>query len=123
LTGTAQTLVGQAPAAVTPTPLPPLGNDVAQPGTFDILLPVRVNYDAMRDKIMQAVAASKAGPFVKEMQIYPSSGKLVIGVRVAKSRRYRSGRRRMALFVQRAECRSRSAIDPDLQSGGGQFVA
>jgi hypothetical protein len=84
LTGTAQTLVGQAPDPVTPTPLPPLGNDVDQPGTFDILLPVRVNYDALRDKIMQVVAASKAGPVVKEMQIYPSSGKLVIGVRIAK---------------------------------------
>jgi hypothetical protein len=84
LTGTAQTLVGQAPSAVTPTPLPPLGNDVSQPGTFDILLPVRVNYDALRDKVMQAVAATKAGAIVKEVQIYPSSGKLVIGVRVAK---------------------------------------
>jgi hypothetical protein len=84
LTGTAQTLVGQAPSAVTPTPLPPLGNDISQPGSFDILLPVRVNYDTLRDKIMQAVAASKAGSIVKEMQIYPSSGKLVIGVRVAK---------------------------------------
>ena len=84
LTGTAQTLVGQAPPAVTPTPLPPLGNDVSQPGTFDILLPVRVNYDALRDKIMQAVAASQAAAIVREMQIYPSSGKLVIGVRLAK---------------------------------------
>jgi hypothetical protein len=83
LSGAVQTLVGQAPSAVTPTPLPALGNDVAQPGTFDILLPVRVNYDAMRDKIMQMVASSKAAPIVKEMQIYPSSGKLVIGVRVA----------------------------------------
>jgi hypothetical protein len=84
LTGTAQTLVGQAPSTVTPTPLPPLGNDVTQPGTFDILLPVRVNYDALRGKIMQTVAATKAGAIVKEIQIYPSSGKLVIGVRVAK---------------------------------------
>jgi hypothetical protein len=84
LTGTVQTLVGQPPSAVTPPPLPALGNDVAQPGTFDVLLPVRVNYDAMRDKIMQMVAASKAAPIVKEMQIYPSSGKLVIGIRVAK---------------------------------------
>jgi Domain of unknown function (DUF4403) len=84
LTGTVQTLVGQAPPAVTPTPLPPLGHDVDQPGTFDVLLPVRVNYDALRDKIMQAVATTKAGTIVKEMQIYPSSGKLVIGVRVAK---------------------------------------
>jgi hypothetical protein len=84
LTGTVQTLVGQAPSAVTPTPLPPLGDDISQPGSFDILLPVRVNYDTLRDKIMQVVAASKAGAIVKEMQIYPSSGKLVIGVRVAK---------------------------------------
>jgi hypothetical protein len=84
LRGTAQTLVGQAPSAVTPTPLPPLGNEISEPGTFDILLPVRVNYDALRDKIMQVVAASKAAPIVKEMQIYPSSGKLVIGIRVAK---------------------------------------
>ena len=84
LTGTVQTLIGQSPSAVTPTPLPPLGNDVSQPGMFDILLPVRVNYDALRDKIMQVVAASKAAPIVKEMQIYPSSGKLVIGVRAAK---------------------------------------
>ena len=29
LTGTAQTLIGQAPTAVTPTPLPPLGNDIS----------------------------------------------------------------------------------------------
>jgi hypothetical protein len=84
LTGTAQTLVGQAPPAVAPTPLPPLGDSISEPGTFDILLPVQVNYDALRDKIMQAVAASDAAPMVKEMQIYPSSGKLVIGVRVAK---------------------------------------
>jgi hypothetical protein len=84
LTGAVQTLVGQAPLAVTLTPLPALGNDVNQPGTFDILLPVRVNYDAMRDKIMQMVTASKVAPVVKDMQIYPSSGKLVIGVRVAK---------------------------------------
>jgi hypothetical protein len=84
LTGTVQTLVGQAPPAVTPTPLPALGNDVSEPGTFDVLLPVRVSYDALRDKMMQTVAATKAGAIVKEIQIYPSSGKLVIGVRVAK---------------------------------------
>jgi hypothetical protein len=84
LTGTVQTLVGQAPSAVTPTPLPPLGDDISQPGTFDVLLPVRVGYDALRDKMMQTVTATKAGAIVKEIQIYPSSGKLVIGARVAK---------------------------------------
>ena len=84
LAGTVQTLVGQAPSAVTPTPLPPLGNDVSQPGTFDVLLPVRVSYDALRDKMMQTVVTTKTGAIVKEIQIYPSSGKLVIGVRVSK---------------------------------------
>ena len=64
--------------------MPPLGNEVSHPGTFDILLPVRVNYDVLRDKVMQVAASSRAGPKVNEMQIYPSSGKLVIGVRVAK---------------------------------------
>ena len=33
---------------------------------------------------MQVVAATKAGAIVKEIEIYPSSGKLVIGVRIAK---------------------------------------
>jgi hypothetical protein len=84
LIGKVETLVGQPPPAATPTPLPPLGNEVSQPGAFEVLLPVRVNYDFLRDKIMQVVAASDAGSIVKEMQIYPSSGKLVIGVRVAK---------------------------------------
>jgi hypothetical protein len=84
LTGTVQTLVGGAPAAVTPTPLPPLGDDIKEPGTFDILLPVRVDYDALRDRVMQVVATNKAGAIIKEVQIYPSSGKLVIGVRVAR---------------------------------------
>ena len=123
LTGTAQTLVGQAPSAVTPTPLPPLGNDISQPGTFDILLPVRVNYDALRDKIMQAVAASKAGADRQgnaDLSVVRQTGDRRSR---RQARRHRSGRRRMALFVRRAECRSRSAIDQDFQSGGRQFVA
>jgi hypothetical protein len=33
---------------------------------------------------MQVVAASSAAPIVKEIEIYPSSGRLVIGVRAAK---------------------------------------
>jgi hypothetical protein len=81
LTGTVETLVGQAPPVAKPTSLPHLGDDVIQPGKFDILLPVRVNYDALRDKLMQVVAANNTAPIVKEMQIYPSSGRLVIGVR------------------------------------------
>ena len=118
LTGTAQTLVGQAPSAVTPTPLPPLGNDISQPGTFDILLPVRVNYDALRDKIMQVVAASNAGPNRQgnaDLSVVRQARDRRSG---RQARRYRCIRRRMGLFVRHAERRSQSAIDPDFQSGG-----
>jgi Domain of unknown function (DUF4403) len=84
LTGKVETLIGQPASEAKPTPLPPLENDLSQPGAFEVLLPVRVNYGFLRDKIMQVVATSDAGAIVKEMQIYPSSGRLVIGVRVAK---------------------------------------
>ncbi len=86
LSGSAQTIVGQAPAAVTPTPLPTLGTDVSAPGTFDIILPIQVAYDTLRDKIMQVIdAAPKGDSIVREVQVYPSSGKLVIGLRAAKT--------------------------------------
>jgi hypothetical protein len=87
LSGSAETLIGQAPTPVTPTPLPPLGTDVATPGSFDIILPVRIGYDALRDKVMQVIAAAapKGEKTIREVQIYPSSGKLVVGLRVAKA--------------------------------------
>ena len=86
LSGSAETLVGQAPPAVTPTALPPLGTDVNAPGTFDVILPVSVGYDTMRDRMMQVIDAEPKGDkSIREVQIYPSSGKLVIGLRIAKS--------------------------------------
>jgi Domain of unknown function (DUF4403) len=87
LSGSAETFIGQAPAAVAPTPLPALGTEVTAPGSFDVILPVRIGYDTLRDKIMQVIAAAtpKSEKTVQEVQIYPSSGKLVVGLRVAKS--------------------------------------
>jgi len=86
LSGSAETFIGQAPPAVTPTPLPPLGTDVTAPGSFDVILPVRIGYDTLRDKIMQVIAAAPKGEkIIREVQIYPSSGKLVVGLRVANS--------------------------------------
>ncbi|HTC97623.1 MAG TPA: DUF4403 family protein [Bradyrhizobium sp.] len=86
LAGSAETVVGQQPPAIAATPLPPLSTEVAEPGTFDVILPVRIGYGALKDKISQAIAA---GPMqdttVREVQVYPSSGKLVIGLRIAKS--------------------------------------
>jgi hypothetical protein len=67
--------------------LPSLGRDVSAPGAFDVILPVRVGYDVLKDKIAQAVAtlAPVAGLSVRDVDVYPSSGKLVIGLRIAKS--------------------------------------
>jgi hypothetical protein len=86
ISGTAATSVGPAPPAVTPSELPTLGTDVAAPGTFEITLPVRIGYDTLCDKIMQVAAASPNGDkTIREVQVYPSSGKLVVGLRVARS--------------------------------------
>jgi hypothetical protein len=86
LSGTAETLVGQQPPAVTATALPALGRDVSQPGAFDVILPVRIGYDVLKDKITQAVSAMPpvSGLSVRDVQVYPSSGKLVVGLRLAK---------------------------------------
>jgi hypothetical protein len=86
LSGSAETLVGQVPQALTPTALPPLGSDVNAPGTFDVILPLSIGYDIMRDKMMQVIdAAPKGDKTIREVQIYPSSGKLVVGLRIARS--------------------------------------
>ena len=86
LSGSAETLVGQVPPALTPTALPPLGSDVNAPGTFDVILPLSIGYDIMRDKMMQVIdTAPKGDKTIREVQIYPSSGKLVVGLRIAKS--------------------------------------
>lgn len=86
LSGSAVTSIGQQGASVTPTSLPPLGTDVTAPGTFDVILPVRLGYDAIKDKISQAIAALPAqDSALREVQVYPSVGKLVIGLRLAKT--------------------------------------
>jgi len=71
LSGSAETFIGRAPPAVTPTPLPPLGTDVTAPGSFDVILPVRVSYETLRDKIMQVIAAAapKGEKTIREVQI------------------------------------------------------
>jgi hypothetical protein len=87
LSGSAETVVGQHPAAVTATALPQPGRDVSTPGEFDVILPVRIGYDMMKDKITQAIAsvAPAAGMAVRDVEVYPSSGKLVVGLRIAKT--------------------------------------
>jgi len=86
LSGSAATFIGQRPPAVTATALPSLGRDVTEPGEFDVVLPIRIGYDTLKDKITQAVAAvaPEAGMSVRDVEVYPSSGKLVVGLRIAK---------------------------------------
>ena len=85
LSGTAQTVIGQNPPAVTATELPRLGQSVDAPGAFDVILPVRIGYDVLKDRLMQAVQAMPpvADFAVRDVEVYPSSGKLVVGLRVA----------------------------------------
>jgi Domain of unknown function (DUF4403) len=87
LSGSAETVMGQHPPPVTATELPSLGRDVVEPGEFDIILPVRVGYDLVKDKITQAIAAvvPAAGMSINGVQVYPSSGRLVVGLRIAKA--------------------------------------
>ena len=75
----AETSIGPSPATVTPTALPPLGNIVAAPGTFDVILPIYFGYDLIRNKIAEAIVAETS---IKEVQVYPSAGKLVVGLRI-----------------------------------------
>lgn len=87
LSGTAATVAGQRPPAVTATPLPHLGREVDAPGAFDIILPVKAGYDLIKEKLKQTIAALPAlpGVSVRDVDVYPSSGELVIGLRVAKA--------------------------------------
>lgn len=86
LTGPAQTLVGQQPPPVTAPPLPPLGRDISMPGAFEVILPINIGYDVLKQKISEALAAAPplAEIAVREIEVYPSSGKLVIGLRLGK---------------------------------------
>ena len=87
LSGSAETFVGQQPPTVTATALPALASDAKTASEFDVILPVRIGYDVLKDKITQAIAAvaPTAGLSIRDVDVYPSSGKLVVGLRVAKA--------------------------------------
>lgn len=86
LAGTTTTTVGQAPPANTPTPLPTLGNDVSDPGRFSIIVPVPINYDTIKQKVQDILASqSETSVAPDDIEVYPSSGSLVIGIRMGKT--------------------------------------
>ena len=81
IAGTAATTIGAAPANP-PTALPVLGNEVSDPGRFEIIVPVTIDYAAIRQKLQDAMKADSGGPNLTGFEIYPSAGKLVLGLRV-----------------------------------------
>ncbi len=85
--GTAETFVGHTPTAVAQTPLPPLGTDVSAPGKFEVSVPVHIDYETLRQKAQAAIAAfgTTGENTLREVEIYPSSGKVVVGLRIAKA--------------------------------------
>lgn len=84
ITLVAQTSLGAQPAAQTPTPLPPLGDEVTAPGRFEFIVPVGVTYAAIRQQVQDALTAlaGQGGPSFGDFEIYPSASRLVIGLRL-----------------------------------------
>jgi hypothetical protein len=121
LSGSAETSIGKQPANVAATPLPALGTDVAEPSTFDVILPVRIGYDVIKDKLSQAIATAPAREVaVRDVQVYPSSGKLVIGLRLAKPDDTDATAGTWVYFsaAPQANGQSQSVGLPDLQTTG-----
>jgi uncharacterized protein DUF4403 len=83
LAGTAETVIASTPPAVSRTALPSLGTDVSAPGTFELILPVRVSYDTLRTGIQQAISTLPKNNAIRDVQVYPSAGKLVVELRIA----------------------------------------
>lgn len=84
--GAAATSVGAAPAPVAPTPLPALGHDIEAPGTFEVILPVNIGYDFLSQKIKDIAAAELKGKLtLQDVKIYPSNGKIIVGLKIAKN--------------------------------------
>jgi hypothetical protein len=74
-----ETYFGATAPAVNPTPLPSLGGDVSDPGHFEFLLPLPLSYQVLRE-VIQPVASQVFNAPIKDVDVYPSSGKLVVGL-------------------------------------------
>jgi uncharacterized protein DUF4403 len=77
--GPVETYFGGTPPAVHPTPLPQLGSDITDPGHFEFLVPLMLSYQVLREAI-QPVASQAFNTTIKDVDVYPSNGKLVIGL-------------------------------------------
>jgi hypothetical protein len=77
--GPVDTYFGGTAPSVNPTPLPQLGSDITDPGHFEFLVPLTLSYQVLREAI-QPVASQTFNATVKDAGVYPSSGKLIIGL-------------------------------------------
>lgn len=82
IAGSTATTIGSQPPSTTPTPLPALTKDIENPGKFSVIVPVNISYGQIRQKIQSFMSAraQNGGPAIKEVSIYPSSGKIVAGL-------------------------------------------
>jgi hypothetical protein len=72
---------GTAPPS-SPTPLPALEADVAQPGHFQLLVPISLDYQVIREAV-QPIASDAFQTPVQDVDVYPSDGSLIVGVKFA----------------------------------------
>jgi hypothetical protein len=77
--GPVETDFGGTAPTVNPTPLPQLGSDITDPGHFEFLVPLTLSYQVLRE-VVQPVASQAFNATVKDVEVYPSNGKLVIGL-------------------------------------------
>jgi hypothetical protein len=77
--GPVETDFGGTAPAINPTPLPQLGSDVTDPGHFEFLVPLTLSYQVLRE-VIQPVASQAFNATVKDIDVYPSNGRLVIGL-------------------------------------------
>ena len=77
--GPVETDFGGTPPAVNPIPLPQLGSEVSDPGHFEFLVPLTLSYQILRE-VIQPVTSQAFNATVKDVDVYPSNGRLVIGL-------------------------------------------
>ena len=80
ISGDAVATVGDAPAAVPPTPLPSLGGEIATPGEFNVTIPVDLTFATIESAWQQATTADPqlAGAGFNGFKVSASNGKLAI---------------------------------------------
>ena len=75
IAGVTETFIGAEPSTQAPTPLPQLGQAVASPGSFELIVPVQIDYATISQKVKDAFASVVP---LRDVSIYPSAGKLVV---------------------------------------------